>query len=113
MHEFAVTRSMLDIVIAETEKAEATRVTEIHLAIGEISSIIDNSVQAYFDAFSRGSIAEGAILKFNRIKPEFICNGCGYVFIYDGKRFDCPVCGETGSMSDKGQEFYIERIIVE
>ena len=113
MHEFAVTRNMLDTVLYEAEAAGAVRVTGIYLAIGEISSIINDSVRFYFQLFSKGTIARDAEIFIKRIKPEFMCCDCGHIFIFDRISFDCPACGGTGKPTEKGHEFYIEKIEIE
>lgn len=79
MHEYAVTQSMIAMAVEEANKAEASRIIEIRLVIGDLSTIIDDSVQMYFDIMSEGTLAEGAKLVFNRVKAEFKCKTCGEV----------------------------------
>jgi hypothetical protein len=58
MHELAVTESIVKIVAHHAEQADARRVLRIHLVVGELSSIVDDSVQFYFDYLSQGTLAE-------------------------------------------------------
>lgn len=113
MHEYAVTQSMISMAVEEANKAQASRILEIRLVIGDLSTIIDDSVQMYFDIMSEGTIAEGAKLIFNRVKAEFKCKECGEVFIKPDKGFDCPGCGGLGTPTGKGREFYIESLEIE
>ncbi len=113
MHEYAVTQSMITMAIEEANKAEASRITEIRLVIGDLSTIIDDSVQLYFDIMSEGTIAEGAKLIFNRIKAEFKCENCGKVFVKPATGFDCPNCGGLGTPTGVGREFYIDSLEIE
>ena len=62
MHELAVTESIRDIAIEHARRANARRVTHLHLVIGNLSSVVDDSVQFYWDAISQGTIYEGARL---------------------------------------------------
>lgn len=113
IHEYAVTKGLVNIVIEEAKKANANLVTEIRLVIGDLSSIFDDSVQMYFDMFTEGTLAEGAKLVFRRVPAEFMCKGCQHVFVKPTKGFDCPMCGEVGAPTEKGKEFYIESMEVE
>lgn len=113
MHEYSITKGMLNTVIEEAKKAGANKITNIKLVIGDISTIIDDSVQMYFDIMSEGTIAEGAKLTFTRIKAQFRCKSCNHVFNKTGKGFDCPLCGGLSIPTGVGKEFYIESIEVE
>ena len=111
MHEFAVTKNMVELVLNEANNAGATRVTDIYLAIGDISTFINESVQLFFDMYSKDTIAEGAKLHFRRIPAEFVCRGCGRSFTHrGGDSFDCPDCSGLGKPTEKGHEFSIETI---
>jgi len=113
MHEYAVTQGMLDTVLQEANKVGAKKVTEIRLVIGDLSTILDESVQLYFDMMSEGTIAQGAKLIFKRVASRFRCNECGNDFEKPSKGFDCPKCGGFALPTAVGREFYIESIDVE
>jgi len=113
MHEYAVTQSMIAIAVEEARKAEAVKITEIRLVIGDLSTIIDESIQMYFDIISAGTIAEGAKLVFKRQTAEFMCRSCGNKFNKPQKGFDCPKCGKLGVPTGVGKEFYIDSIEVD
>jgi hydrogenase nickel incorporation protein HypA/HybF len=113
MHEYAVTKSMINIVLEEIKNREIQKVTEVRLVIGDLSTIIDESVQMYFDILSEGTIAKGAKLIFKRVKAEFKCKACGYVYNKPVKGFDCPKCSGLGIPTGVGKEFYVESIEVE
>ena len=113
MHEYAVTKSIINIATEEAKKAGSNKILEIRLVIGDLSTIIDESVQMYFDIISEGTTAQGAKLSFTRIKAEFQCNACKLKFIKPVRGFNCPDCGEPGTPTQVGREFYIESIEVE
>jgi hydrogenase nickel incorporation protein HypA/HybF len=113
MHEYSVTKSIINTVVEEAKKAGAEKITEIRLVIGDLSTIIDESVQMYFDIISEDTIAKGAKLIFTRYKAEFKCRECGNVFIKPLKGFDCPICGGLGTPTGVGKEFFIDSIEVE
>lgn len=69
MHELAVTESLLAIVVQSAKENRAQKVTDITLSIGALSSIIDDSVQFYWNHISKGTVAEKATLHLTVSQP--------------------------------------------
>lgn len=113
MHELTVTESIMDIVRRHAEKAGASRVLRINLVIGELSSIVDDSVQFYFDYLSRDTIVAGAELTFRRLPVGLICDACGHRWHPQDADWTCPACGVASARVDTGREFYVDNIEVE
>jgi hydrogenase nickel incorporation protein HypA/HybF len=113
MHELPVTESILDIVTRHAGKAGANRVTHINLVIGQLASIVDDSVQFYWDIIAKDSLAEGAQLHFRRIPLEMTCLDCQSRFQPEQDCYACPECGSSRLQITAGREFYVESIDVE
>ncbi len=113
MHEYSVTQSIIQIAINEAEKAGAQKVIAINLVIGDLSTIVDDSVRLYFPLIAAGTPAEGAELNFRRVRAEFLCRHCEKTFVKPAHGFNCPVCGNYGTPTDVGKEFYVESIEVD
>ena len=113
MHELGVTQSMLDIVIAQAEAVQAKKIARVNLVIGEMSNIVGDCLQFYFDFLSRDTIASGAILSMQRVPSQFRCRNCGTVFSPNGSHWSCPNCQQWNVEVATGQEFYIDSIEVE
>jgi len=113
MHEMAVTQSVLDIAVKHAQRSGATRITQINLVIGELSGVMDDSVQFYFGFLSRDTMAEGANLVFDRRPAVYRCRECETDFHPDGSDWNCPACGELAFEVVSGREFRIESIEVE
>lgn len=111
MHELPITQNILEIALRHA--GDATRITRINLVIGDLSSVIGESVQFYWDMLSEGTVAEGADLHFDRIKARFHCSDCEAEFEPDGRKFDCPDCDGVRVELIAGSEFRIESIEVE
>lgn len=113
MHEMAVTEDIMRIVREHAGRGGATKVTDIYLVIGELTSFIDDSIQFYFDMLSPGTVAEGAELHFKRIKTRFRCRDCGHEFEPEDRNWVCPKCQALGGDVIAGKEFYVESLEVE
>lgn len=74
MHEMSLTQSMLNLAL---KSAGGQRITDLYLEVGQMSVVVPESVEVFFDYLSRGTLAEGARLHFE-IKPvEMTCLDCG------------------------------------
>jgi len=113
MHELPVTESILEIVLRHAKEAGATRVMQIDLTIGDFSSIVDDSVQFYFDILSKETIAKDAQLVFNRVPGKLRCWDCQATFAPNGREYSCPKCGSMRVQVVDGREFRVESIEVE
>ena len=113
MHELAVTQSILDISLRHAQKVDAKRIVSINLVMGRFSSIVDDSVQFYWDMIAEGTIAQGANLHFERIPAEMTCQDCGHVFEPTEETFACPSCLSPRVRLSRGDELRVESIDVE
>ena len=57
---------MLSLALEKANEAKASKITRINLVLGELSGIVDECVQFYFDFLSKDTIAAGASLSFNK-----------------------------------------------
>lgn len=113
MHELAVTESILEIAVRHAQDQAAHRITDLYLVLGQWSSIVDDSVQFYWDIISEGTIAKGATLHFRRVPVVLACQDCGHEYQPDDKRLHCPQCGGANMKVKTGEEFFLEAIDVE
>jgi hydrogenase nickel incorporation protein HypA/HybF len=113
MHELAVTENLLKTALRHGEAAAARRVTDLHLVIGELATIVGDSVQFYWDIISKGTLCEGATLHFDRVPAELRCLDCGARYKLDGDLAECPTCAGARVRVVAGDEFRLEAIEVE
>ncbi len=113
MHELSVTEQILDISLRHAEQANAEKIVNIYLVIGQLATIVDDSVQFYWDLIAKDTIAEQAQLHFRRIQAEFECQECGFRFHPDEGDLLCTQCGSAQIVILAGEEFFIEAIDVE
>ncbi len=113
MHELAVTESLLAIVIQSANDNHAQKVTDIKLSIGALSSIVDDSVQFYWNHISKGTIAEEATLHFNRIPATLRCLDCDTEFVLEEELVPCPNCDSIHLNIVTGEEFQVDYIEIQ
>ncbi len=113
MHELSVTQNIIGISCDEVKKHPGVKVLEIRIAVGELTGLIPQCIQYYFDIASRGTLVEGAKLKIRKIPLSIKCNECGKESIVKVGQFVCPNCGSDNFKLNTGKEFYIESLEVE
>lgn len=113
MHELSVTESILETALRYARQNEAKRVTDLYLVIGQLSSIVDDSVQFYWDIVSQDSLCAGSALHFQRIPAALTCIDCGRDYTLDGELTPCPSCGSAKVQVISGEQFYLDSIEIE
>jgi hydrogenase nickel incorporation protein HypA/HybF len=113
MHELGVTENIVNIVLAKAGEAQASKIIQINLVIGELSGYVPNCIQFYFDSLSKDTIAQGAVLHFELVPTQLRCRKCSTVFHPQDTLWSCPKCQGHSIEISRGREFYIESIEVE
>lgn len=109
----AVTENILGIALRHADEAGATRVQSIQLKIGDLASIVDDSVQFYWDLLSKGTLCEGSVLEFTRIPSLIKCMDCHHEYGLKTGLSPCPKCGSIHIQVIRGEEFFVESITIE
>lgn len=112
MHELSVTENVLALATKFAEENHAKKVTDVHLVIGRLSSIIDDSVQFYWDFISEDTLCEGATLHFKRIPAFLRCLDCNNEYKIE-ELTPCPECGGYQTRIISGEEFWLDSIEIE
>ena len=113
MHELAITEGIIQAAVPEALKHGAKRVLEIRLKIGELSGVIPECIQYYFDIASKGTIAENAKLVVERVPVSIRCLDCGYEGPIDRRKIRCNQCDSINFKLTGGKEYYVESLEVE
>jgi hydrogenase nickel incorporation protein HypA/HybF len=113
MHELGITEQLLALALRHAEAAHATRVTALNLVIGELASVVDDSLQFYWDFVSKGTIAENAALRFERVPGLFRCPDCEHRFVMEDFEGRCPSCGGSHTTVVDGTQFSLASIEIE
>ena len=113
MHEFSITQSILSIALEKANKVKASRVSKINLVTGELSGIVDECVEFYFDFLSKDTIAAQASLSFHHPPTRLRCRNCTTIFSPNNLEWVCPNCREAKIEIISGRECYVESIEVD
>jgi len=115
MHELSVTGDIFQIVLRYVALHRVDKVLSIHLEIGELSDLEEEWIQHYFDKISKGSAAEGAVLKVHKIPCVFYCEQCGAEFEAELSSVDmimCPSCTSRKCRMVRGDEYTVKSMEV-
>lgn len=113
MHELGITEELLSLTLRHAEQAHAVRVVRLNLVIGEFSSVVDDSIQFYWDMIAEGTIAAEAELAFRRVPGMLRCADCDAMFPHSSFEGVCPQCGGVRVGIADGSQFQLESIEVE
>jgi len=103
----------MEIAIRHAQNSNAKRIISLNIVIGQLATIIDDSVQFYWDLIAEDTIAKGAQLNFNRVPTELLCQDCNRQFTPGVDDFTCPECQGVSVKIVAGNEFYLDSIEIE
>ena len=110
MHEYPITKRIIDIAEEYALKNNASEVKKINLVVGDYSGYVYSSISLYFDIIAEDTLCKNAKLSIERVEPKLKCELCGKLFIRKPFSFECIYCGGPGCPTDIGKEFYIKSI---
>jgi hydrogenase nickel incorporation protein HypA/HybF len=116
MHEMALMRDVVDVVVEQAQRVHARGVRRVYLTIGDGRDVVMDLVDGLFEFLTRGTVAHGAELVIDRVPYTVRCNRCSEVFhidVYRPGTWACPRChAERDYSLHSGMEFTINRIEV-
>jgi hydrogenase nickel incorporation protein HypA/HybF len=90
MHEQSIVESLLALAIKNAEKEKAHKILRIYLVVGELSGVVEESVDFYFSLLSKDTIAADASLFFMHVAAQLRCRNCNIIFSPKSFNFHCP-----------------------
>jgi len=107
MHELSLTQNLVEIAEAHARRAGGRIIRSITVEVGELSGAIPEALEFAFDACSRGTLAEGAVLTIRRIPGHGRCTVCMAAAPCHDLTAVCPLCGALGFELDAGTELRV------
>ncbi len=93
MHEMGIAMEIIQIVkdsIPE-DMTECT-VRSVNVDIGQMSSVVPESLTFCFEMASKETVCEGAELIITEIPSIMTCESCAHEWHVDAQAFTCPEC---------------------
>jgi hydrogenase nickel incorporation protein HypA/HybF len=115
MHEYPLTEQIIRTAEKYARQQGASKVSQIHLVVGEDSGCVADCISLYFDLIAKDTLCAQAQLTIKQVKPMLRCNSCGKLFVRKPFHFECPEenCSGEGRPTEIGREFYLESIEIE
>jgi hydrogenase nickel incorporation protein HypA/HybF len=112
MHELAIAEGLVRTALAALKDAPPkSKVTELAVEVGELSTVVPELLKSSFDIAAEGSRLAGAKLKIKKVALVFACRGCGRKF--GTGHTACPECRSTDVEIVAGREVRLLSLEVE
>jgi hydrogenase nickel incorporation protein HypA/HybF len=109
MHEMSVTQGIIDLCL---EHAGLRRVLSLDVEIGELSSVVPEAIEFCFEACSRETLLEGAVLNIILVPGMGQCLECGQETTLTELYGSCRHCGSQRVAIVSGEELRVREIEV-
>lgn len=113
MHEMSLAMSIIDIAIAEAEKAKASRINEIEIEVGQLAGVMLESLDFCLEAAARGTVLESTIFTLLAVLGKGHCLACRHEVQVSEFPAQCPDCGGFGVTITAGTELTIRSISID
>lgn len=113
MHEFSICESVLGIIEDTAKAQDFNRVRRVRLEIGLLSGVEVEALRFSFDAVTKGSLAESAVLEIVETEATAKCLDCKKRITVTDRLATCPHCGGYHLQITGGKELRIIDLEVE
>jgi hydrogenase nickel incorporation protein HypA/HybF len=113
MHEFAVTKSILSIVLEKAQDVNAHQIMKVDILLGRLTGYIPECIQLQFKILSHNTIAAGANLVFHQPPAKLHCRKCNRDYTTDSLALTCPRCRTLEIDIQSGAELSVESMEIE
>jgi len=111
MHELGLAQQTLDLALDIARQQGANRIVAFKLRIGDWSGVVVEAMVFALATIIEGTIAEGADIQWETVKPAVRCTQCGVEYEVDSYQYACAACGQENYQLCRGQE--IELLTIE
>jgi len=104
MHEMGIANSVLEAVRAEAARHPGAQPRKVGLRIGELAAVDLSALQFCFDAMISETDLASLELEVVTCKRRHRCPTCTAEFDIKDFDFQCPGCGEMGTVCISGDQ---------
>ena len=120
MHEYAMTKQIVESVIASAESHHAKKISEVYLTIGKFTYLNPEQIRFWFDLLKKDNrLLASSKLRIKLKEGAVQCDRCGYrgkiKYVDDAlyhlmvPTLECPRCGSIVTIVE-GKECKIDSI---
>lgn len=110
MHEYSVTKSLVDLCNREAENNNIKTITKINLKVGKFTGFSPDSITFYFEHLKGNTKCSNAKIEFEEVPIKIKCQACGSQNTIDEPILLCPDCGSDEIDLLSGREFFVASI---
>jgi hydrogenase nickel incorporation protein HypA/HybF len=113
MHESAIAKRVLAVVLDRATAERASRVVAVRGRVAESEKLSNESLAFHFAAHALGTIAEGATLELGFTTVRVRCDACGTTYVPEHHVRICPRCNGSDGRLTGEEGVWIEGIDVQ
>lgn len=113
MHELSLCRAIIDIVNEHIAGKNCKRVKKITLEIGQLTNIDKSALRFGFEAITKGSIAQDAVLEMVELEGQALCDNCQKTVKLKQYYDACQTCGHFPLAVTQGEELCVKFMEIE
>ena len=113
MHELSLAEALIELVEDEGRKCDCARVRTVRVEIGELAAVEPDAMRFCFDAVTRGTLAEGAMLDIIDVAGRGWCPDCDKTVTIHERPAECPDCGSFRVEVTSGGAMRLKELEVE
>ncbi len=110
MHEYSVTKSLVDLCNREADKNNIKTISKISLQVGRFTGFSPDSIEFYFEHLKVNTKCSNAKIEFEEVPIKIKCHNCGRQQVIDEPILLCPDCGSDDIDLVSGREFLVTSI---
>lgn len=112
MHELAIMKDILEVVLEYGEQAKAEKISRINLNVGAFTEFVPRWAQTYFNMIAENTIADKAEIHIDTIPAVIKCRSCGTETEIDIKHLltECSKCQSKQIDLISGRQLQIDSI---
>ncbi len=108
MHELHLAQDILRKIEEKATQEGKKELATVTVNLGQARFTHLEELKELLHDISKGTVAEGAKIKFNIVPLKSACAGCGKEFDPSTMRLDCPHCGSTDIRVVSGDRLDVE-----
>jgi hydrogenase nickel incorporation protein HypA/HybF len=118
MHEFSVMTQIVDSILEEAKRRDASSVEQVDLEIGEFTMLGEEQLRFAYEVLSKDTVLQGSTLEIRQKRGKVKCPACGFegdVMIAEDSPhqliaiLECPRCHAPAEITE-GRECVIRNI---